>query len=402
MEEYDRIEIQHICSNICSGGTPKSTVEEYYGGTIPWLNTKEINFNRIYKTEKTITDEGLNNSSAQWIPAKSVIVAMYGATAGKTAITQIPLTTNQACCNLTIDSTKADYRFVFYALCNDYAYLASLANGGAQQNLNAQQIREFEIPYPSIEEQECIADILSSLDDKIELNRWINDNLEQQAQALFKSWFVDFEPFKKGKFIDSELGMIPEGWQVEELGNITNSITEKVGKRTDIKVLSPVNTGDLLLSEEYFTKQVYSKNLAKYIMVAPNDFAYNPARINIGSIGMNTFDFSGCVSPVYVVFRCEKEYHHFFNIFKATKNFKEEVNTRAIGGVRQTLSYKDFSLIKIVYPPKEAVEQFNKIYSHIMTLIKKNVLENKRLHQTRETLLPKLMSGELKIKDINN
>ena len=90
-------------------------------------------------------------------------------------------------------------------------------------------------------------------------NRRINDNLEQQAQALFKSWFVDFEPFKKGKFIDSELGMIPEGWQVEELGNITNSITEKVGKRTDIKVLSPVNTGELLLSEEYFTKQVYSK-----------------------------------------------------------------------------------------------------------------------------------------------
>ena len=233
-------------------------------------------------------------------------------------------------------------------------------------------------------------------------NRRINDNLEQQAQALFKSWFVDFEPFKDRKFVDSELGMIPEGWRVEELGNITNSITEKAGNRTDVKVLSPVNTGELLLSEEYFTKQVYSKNLAKYIMVAPNDFSYNPARINIGSIGMNTFDFRGCVSPVYVVFRCEKGYHHFFNIFKTTKNFKEEVNTRAIGGVRQTLSYKDFSLIKIVYPPKEVVEQFNKIYSHIMTLIKKNILENKRLHQTRDILLPKLMSGELKINDINN
>ena len=115
-------------------------------------------------------------------------------------------------------------------------------------------------------------------------NRRINDNLEQQAQALFKSWFVDFEPFKDGKFVDSELGMIPEGWRVEELGNITNSITEKAGNRTDVKVLSPVNTGELLLSEEYFTKQVYSKNLAKYIMVAPNDFSYNPARINIGSI----------------------------------------------------------------------------------------------------------------------
>ena len=178
MEEFNKIEIQHICSNICSGGTPKSTVAEYYGGNTPWLNTKEINFRCIYETEKTITEEGLNNSSAKWIPANSVIVAMYGATAGKTAITKIPLTTNQACCNLTIDSNKADYRFVFYALCNNYAYLASLANGGAQQNLNAQQIKELEIPYPSLEEQKKIADILTTIDDKIELNCRINDNLK--------------------------------------------------------------------------------------------------------------------------------------------------------------------------------------------------------------------------------
>mgnify|MGYP001736690941 CR=1 FL=1 len=293
-----------------------------------------------------------------------------------------------------------DIRYLCYILNN--IDLSGYITGSAQPKLNQANLSAISIILPPLNLQEQIADFISIFDDKIELNRRINDNLEQQAQALFKSWFVDFEPFKKGKFIDSELGMIPEGWQVEELGNITNSITEKVGKRTDIKVLSPVNTGELLLSEEYFTKQVYSKNLAKYIMVAPNDFSYNPARINIGSIGMNTFDFSGCVSPVYVVFRCEKGYHHFFNIFKTTKNFKEEVNTRAIGGVRQTLSYKDFSLIKIVYPPKEVVEQFNKIYSHIMTLIKKNILENKRLHQTRDILLPKLMSGELKINDINN
>lgn len=299
-----------------------------------------------------------------------------------------------------INDIKINPQYLYYYL--KQIDFSSLNVGSAVPSLTVPVIENIDVTLPDLHTQNKIAKILSSLEYKVELNKRINDNLEQQAQALFKSWFVDFEPFKKGKFIDSELGMMPEGWQVEELGNITNSITKKVGKRTDIKVLSPVNTGDLLLSEEYFTKQVYSKNLAKYIMVAPNDFAYNPARINIGSIGMNTFDFSGCVSPVYVVFRCEKEYHHFFNIFKATKNFKEEVNTRAIGGVRQTLSYKDFSLIKIVYPPKQVVEQFNKIYSHIMTLIKKNVLENKRLHQTRDTLLPKLMSGNLKINDINN
>ena len=294
----------------------------------------------------------------------------------------------------------ADTQFLYYLMTTLDFHHHHI--GGAQPLMTQDIIGDFTVSIPPLAIQHQIIQILKSLDDKIEVNKRINDNLEQQAQALFKSWFVDFEPFKGRKFVDSELGMIPEGWRVEELGNITNSITEKAGNRTDVKVLSPVNTGELLLSEEYFTKQVYSKNLAKYIMVAPNDFSYNPARINIGSIGMNTFDFSGCVSPVYVVFRCEKGYHHFFNIFKTTKNFKEEVNTRAIGGVRQTLSYKDFSLIKIVYPPKEVVEQFNKIYSHIMTLIKKNVLENKRLDQTRDTLLPKLMSGELKINDINN
>lgn len=177
MKEYDRIQIQDICTRICSGGTPKSTVEEYYGGTIPWLNTKEINFNRIHSTEKTITNKGLENSSAKWIDENAVIVAMYGATAGKSAISKIPLTTNQACCNLIVDQNKADYRFVYYALYNDYNRLASLANGGAQQNLNAMQIKEFDIPYPSIEEQTAIADFLSALDDKIEINRQINDNL---------------------------------------------------------------------------------------------------------------------------------------------------------------------------------------------------------------------------------
>ena len=388
---------------VITGKTPRTSILENYGGKIPFL-TPSDNLSEKFSptTSKTLTKIGLNEVKNCLLPSKSICVSCIGSDLGKVVLTKKPTVTNQQF-NSIVPNEENDADFIYYLMTVVGKHLNYLSKTStAVPIINKSTFANYEIEIPNIKEQKRIGEILSSLDDKIELNRRINDNLEQQAQALFKSWFVDFEPFKKGKFIDSELGMIPEGWQVEELGNITNSITEKVGKRTDVKVLSPVNTGDLLLSEEYFTKQVYSKTLAKYIMVAPNDFAYNPARINIGSIGMNTFDFSGCVSPVYVVFRCEKEYHHFFNIFKATKNFKEEVNTRAIGGVRQTLSYKDFSLIKIVYPPKEVVEQFNKIYSHIMTLIKKNVLENKRLHQTRDTLLPKLMSGELKINDINN
>ena len=187
MEEWKLTKIGSICRRICSGGTPKSTVDEYYGGGIPWLNTKEVNFNRIYSTESTITEAGLKNSSAKWIDKNAVIVAMYGATAAKCAIGMIPMTTNQACCNLMIDETKADYRFVYYSIVNSFSVLAGLANGGAQQNLNAQLIKDFEIALPSLEAQRRIADILSTIDDKIENNSRINHNLEEQADCLLSS-----------------------------------------------------------------------------------------------------------------------------------------------------------------------------------------------------------------------
>ena len=197
--------------------------------------------------------------------------------------------------------------FLYYYFCKESVkqYIKSIAVGATMPSINTKLMAEIPILLPKLEEQRCIADILSSFDDKIELNRRINDNLEQQAQALFKSWFVDFEPFRGGEFVDSELGLIPKGWRVVSLGEVTKQITEKVGNREDVTVLSPINSGELVLSEEYFTKQVFSKDLSKYLIVNPLSFAYNPARINIGSIGLNTFDFVGCVSPVYVVFECE-------------------------------------------------------------------------------------------------
>lgn len=250
---------------------------------------------------------------------------------------------------------------------------------------------------PDIDSQDKIINILKSLDDKIELNRRINANLEAQAQALFRSWFVDFEPFRDGPFVDSELGKIPQGWKVAELGDVTKQQTEKVGPQKTVKVLSPITTGELVLSEEYFTKQVFSESITKYIIVKPNQFAYNPARINIGSIGRNTFEFDGCVSPVYVVFECEKGYHYFFDFFRKTDAFKQEVISRAIGGVRQTLGYKDFALIKVIYPPQNVVLEFNTIYTNLLNLQNHNNIEVKNLSALRDTLLPKLMAGEIAI-----
>ena len=166
------------------------------------------------------------------------------------------------------------------------------------------------------------------------------------------------------------------------------------------KVLSAVNTGNLVLSDDYFDKQVYSKDIGKYLNVNQNDFAYNPARINIGSIGLNTFDFNCCVSPVYVTFSVDKDYIDFFDFYFKSKKFNAEVTLRASGSVRQALNYNDFGLIEIPYPTKEMINKFNSSYKTIKDRINKNKAKIIDLEQIRDTLLPKLMNGEIDLDKI--
>lgn len=292
---------------------------------------------------------------------------------------------------------KVDVKFLYYALSLCLKQFKNMSQGTSTKFLTVTILNSFSVLLPSISDQHRIASILSSLDRKIELNNKINADLEEMAQAIFKNWFVDFEPFKDGKFMDSELGMIPEGWKVGTLGDITKNKSAKVKERNDVKVLSPVTTGELVLSEEYFTKQVFSSSIAKYKIVNKGDFAYNPARVNIGSLGRNEFDFDGCVSPVYVVFSVLDRYENYFDLFRKTDFFKDSVASLAIGGVRQSLSYDDLSSIEVIIPSENAVEEFNNLYNQMKKTIKANKLENSRLSTLRDTLLPRLMSGELEI-----
>lgn len=229
--------------------------------------------------------------------------------------------------------------------------------------------------------------------------RKVNDNLQQQAQTIYKSLFLAYDSTPTSKFYASELGQIPVGWTVKSLSEVTTSIRTKV-KDNNYKVFSAINTGQLQLSEEYFTKQVFSKNICNYIVVEPFDFAYNPARVNIGSIGMNDFGYTGCVSPIYVVVRPEPEYQYFLDFFIKTKPFCEEVKARASGSVRQSLSYTDFGQIKVVYPPIEVIRQFNREYEVRLRAMKQLKDESKKLALIRDALLPKLMSDEIDVSAI--
>ena len=149
----------NVCLKVCSGGTPSRGNSGYFTGDIPWLRTQEVDWKDIYDTEIKITEDAVKNSSAKLIPENCVIIAMYGATAGKVGINKIPLTTNQACCNLQINPQKALYKYVYYWVCNEYEHLKSLGQG-SQNNINAQIIKEYPIPVPPLAEQQRIVDIL--------------------------------------------------------------------------------------------------------------------------------------------------------------------------------------------------------------------------------------------------
>jgi type I restriction enzyme S subunit len=162
--------LDEISQKISSGGTPSTSVSEYYDGDIPWLRTQEVDFREIWDTEIKITEAGVKNSSAKWIPANCVIVAMYGATVGKIGINKIPMTTNQACANINLDETVANYRFVFHFLTSQYEYIKSLG-AGSQTNINAQIVKNLQVPIPfaknpnkSLDEQARIVAILDKFD----------------------------------------------------------------------------------------------------------------------------------------------------------------------------------------------------------------------------------------------
>ena len=389
--------IVDVCKNVCSGSTPNKKHNEYYeNGSIPWLNTSEVNFGRIRKTEKYISQIGLEHSSAKWVSENTVVVAMYGATAGKTAITKIPLTTNQACCNLVVDENKADYRYVFYYLKNMYSHLSSLANGGAQQNLNAGQIKDYPFAWRELSEQKKIADILSILDDKIETNEKINNNLEQQAQALFKAWFVDFE---------TNSGTMPSNWKTASLSSIARISTE---------VFSPSKNPNVEV--EHYSIPALDEN--RYPVFEKSDgIKSNKYRLTHNSVMISKLNPDTkriwrpyCISntPVcsteFIVYEPVKtSYRDFVYSIIDSEKFSNFLCAHTTGSTnsRQRVTPSITLNYDIVLPDDETICMFSSIVSPMYDTIENNIKENQLLAETRDKLLPKLMSGELDVSNID-
>lgn len=219
--------------DVIGGGTPKTTEESYWNGSIPWLSVKDFCGDKkyVYNTEKSITVEGLNNSSTKLLHKDNIIISARG-TVGELAMIPYDMVFNQSCFGL-IPKGNNDPHFVYYLLKDKVRSLKSQTQGSVFDTITKATFDRIECADYSEEDQRRIASILSSLDRKIELNNKINADLEEMAQAIFKNWFVDFEPFKDGKFVDSELGMIPEGWKVGCLGDMGAVVCGKTPSKSN-------------------------------------------------------------------------------------------------------------------------------------------------------------------------
>ena len=285
-------------------------------------------------------------------------------------------------------------------------HLGNLSAQSAQPGLSIQTLSKQVIRLPSISYQREISTVLKSLDDKIELNRRINDNLEQQAQALFKSWFVGFEPFKEGKFVDSELGRIPEGWRVERLGSVCKCLLGGTPSRNKEEYwngkIAWINSGEInefriTKPSEYITQEGLKKSATKLLPKKTTVLAITGA--TLGQVSLLEID-SCANQSVIGLLENEDIFHEY--IYPLIKNRIDDLCSHMTGGAQQHINKNNVEQLEILVPPKKILVEYKQIATPIYSLISNICFESQKISKLRDSLLPRLMSGELKLDKINN
>lgn len=299
-----------------------------------------------------------------------------------------------------------DSKFVYYFVTSPWfrnIAIKSMVGSSGRQRVQQSVLENLEVNIPPLEEQKRIAAILGSLDDKIELNRRINANLEEQAQALFKSWFVDFEPFRDSPFVDSELGKIPQGWKE---GNYTDIVEIRGGgtPKTDmqeywngnIPFFSPkdVGAGCFILDTE---KHITAKGLenCNSSLFQPNT-VFITARGTVGKVVMSGTEMAMNQTNYALLGKQNIPQYYVYHI---TLQLVGRLLKKANGAVFNAITTRDFACEQIVIPPYSTIKHFSDIVKPIYENILLNEVQSNRLSALRDTLLPKLMSSELSVKN---
>ena len=397
MEEWKEYRLGDLIT-LNSGGTPDKNNKFYWEGNIPWISAKYMYDDYLYSSELKITQAGLNNGS-RLAPKGSILLL----TRGSGLFNRIPvcytmrnLAYNQDVkCIESSDKELASTEFLFYWLMGNKDSISAIleTTGIGAGKIDTNRLKNIRISLPSKKYQQALIDFAKSLMHKIEVNKRINDNLEQQAQALFKSWFVDFEPFKEGEFVESELGMIPNGW---EIGTLSEVAKITMGTSPSGKSYNLIGEGEVFYQgRAEFGYRFPNRNM---FTTEPKRFAEEgdvllSVRAPVGDL--NIADERCCIGRGLASLRSESHPSYILYLLKSLKNKFDQFNGE--GTVFGSINKNTLEGLRIIIPDNYDVDKFENVVSSLDSQIKCREQESRRLASLRDTLLPRLMSGEFSL-----
>ena len=328
-------------AKVSSGGTPRTGVEEYYGGDIPWLRTQEVDFGEIWDTGVKITEAGLKNSSAKWIPEDSVIVAMYGATVGKIGINKIPMATNQACANIHLDENIANYRYVFYYLSSQYEYIKSLGTG-PQTNINAQIVKNLQIPIPPLAIQAEIVYILDAFTaHTAELTAELTARKKQYN--YYRDQLLTFE---EGEVEWKALGEVALEFGRGKSRHRPRNDPKLYGGNTPF-----IQTGDIRNASHIITD--YTQNYSKFGLEQSKLWPKGTLCITIAANIAETtiLGFDSCFPDSVIGFVANPEKTNSSFVEYLLSSFKTKLQSQSTGSAQDNINMGTFEGMRLPFPP---------------------------------------------------
>ena len=397
--EWKEVRLGDVCS-IQRGASPRPIQKFISKEGMPWVKIADatgISSRYISSTSEYIIKEGISKSR---IVHPGDLIVSNSATPGLPKFMAI-----EACVHdgwlIIRDLDGIDKVFLYYVFINIRRRLSNQANGSVFMNLKTDIVKDFVIKLPTLDDQRRIASILSSLDQKIELNNKINADLEEMAQAIFKNWFVDFEPFKDGKFMDSELGMIPEGWKVGTLGDFCKCLLGGTPSRSKEEYwngdVNWINSGEInkfriLEASEKITELGLSKSATKLLPKKTTVLAITGA--TLGQVSLLEIDTCANQSVIGVLENAEVPYEY---IYPFIKDRIEMLIQHQTGGAQQHINKDNVESLIFLLPAKNVLENYISLVGPMYKRIESQCFENLYLSTLRDTLLPRLMSGELEV-----
>ena len=402
-EDWNYLSINE-CAEVIGGGTPSTKNPNYWDGNIPWISPKDLSNNKdkyITNGERFITELGLEKSSAKLLPANSLLFSSR-APIGYLAINAKPVATNQGFKSLILKD-EFDVEFFYYLFKQKTEFIKSFASGSTFQEVSGSVVKNLSFLIPPKQEQEKISNILSKLDKKIELNQKMNKILEEIAKTLFKSWFIDFDPVRakaEGRptglskeisdlfpdsFEDSELGEIPKGWNLLTFGDFVTPIRGKViTKKTTNPGDIPVVAGGL--EPAYFHSTANVQGPAVTISASGANAGYT-------NLYFEDIWASDCS---YI---SNNQSGNVFTSYIFLKFNQERIFDSQHGAAQPHIYPDDLRRLDMVIPNNDLYATFENLITSFFKKMKLNKDETKNLTSLRNTLLPKLISGEFKITD---